>query len=396
MARFLLLTHIFPPAVDGGSKIIAKIGEYLTKNGHQILVITSDCTSTDDFVSTRRSRLKGDEDGHRIIRLPVITFFHRQFKLLGRIFPVFKTLSKGPIFCPSPFLSSLKAILQFRPDFIIAGPLPTTIIIYASLINHLSTHLFHYSTKLLFIPCFHPNDSDFQNPFLISILKKCDYLWCLTNFEKKYLKNQLKINLPQYFVKGLGVDPTFIIPQNKIRYPNNPRLLFIANFSAHKRTELLIKAFELVLKKYPQAKLTLLGQKTLYFPQITKFLKTISPSTQKNITFIFNPTQVQIKKFIDQATCLILPSIHESFGLVFVEGLARGKAIIGANTPQTKEVIKTLRGGYTFKTDDIFDLRRIIIKTIKSPLIGLQGYQTVKNSYTWDKIGKYLCQKLSL
>jgi glycosyltransferase involved in cell wall biosynthesis len=389
MARVLLLTHIYPPAIDGGSRVIAKIGDYLKKHNHQILVLTSNCTSTDDFVSTRHRRLKID-DGQHIIRLPIFTIFHRPLKFLARIFPNFKTISKGPIFTHLP----LHKIIAFKPDFIIAGPLPTTIIIYAHLIR------FFTKSKILFNPCFHPNDPDFQTPLLLSLLSKSDYLWCLTNYEQKYFHDKLNITRPVYFIHGLGVDTDFIIDKKLIKTPKIPNLLFIANFSAHKRCELLISAFEKVLKIYPSASLSLLGQKTLYFPVITKFLEGIDSNTKKHIYFVFNPNTTQIKNAIDQSTCLILPSIHESFGLVFVESLARGKVIIGADTPQGTQVINSLGGGLFFKTDNLDSLFEIIMKIIKNPSfskkIAMTGYQNVKNTYTWDKIGKNLCKKLGI
>lgn len=393
MARFLLLTHIYPPAVDGGSKLIAKIGNYLERQGHEILVVTSNCTSSDDFSRLKHSTIKHSS---KIISLPVITFLHRPFKLLSKLLPNFKIFSKGPIFSYFP----IKKIINFKPDFIIAGPLPTTIILYARLINYLSNHLFHHSTKLLFVPCFHPLDPDFQKQLLISTLNQAQYLWCLTNFEKKYLQKKLNIKSPKYIVSGLGVDSDFIIDKKDIKYPKHPNIVFVANFSAHKRTELLIQAFEIILKKYPKATLTLLGQKTLYFPQITTFLNTIPLKTLRKIKFIFNPSINQIKKAINQSSCLVLPSIHESFGLVFVESLARGKAIIGADTPQGLEVIKNLKGGLNFKSDNLNSLSQNIIKLISSPKLSqkyaLNGYQRVKDFYTWDRIGENLCKKLSL
>jgi glycosyltransferase involved in cell wall biosynthesis len=198
----------------------------------------------------------------------------------------------------------------------------------------------------------------------------------------------------------LGVDNDFIIKKSSIKFPKNPHLVFIANFAAHKRTELLIAAYNQILKKYPQANLTLLGQKTLYFPKIIMFLKSISINTKNRIKFIFNPSQKQIKDSLDQASLLVLPSIHESFGLVFIESLARAKAVIGANTPQTSEIINKIGGGLTFKEDDLRSLIDTIIKLIEFPSfsqkLGLAGYQKVKKYYTWDRIGENLCKKLSL
>lgn len=385
MSRFLLLTHIYPPAVDGGSKVISKIGEYLEKHGHETLVVTSNCTLTDDFTNHKHPTIKHSS---KIISLPVYTFLHRPFKLLGRIFPLFKTLSKGPIFKYFPLLK----IIFYKADYIIAGPLPTTIIFYARIIQIFT------KAKLIICPCFHPNDSDFKIPVLGSILNKSNYIWCLSNYEKKYLFTKLHITKPQYFVSGLGVDNNFIIDLKKIKYPKKAQIIFIANFAAHKRAELLIQAFELVLKKHPDTQLTLLGQKTLYFPKLIQFIDKFPSNIQQKIKIITKPSKKQIINNLDSSSFLVLPSIQESFGLVFIESLARGKAVIGANTPQTKEIIKKLNGGLIFKKDNVSDLSEKICQLIESPKLSqklaLNGYQNVKKFYTWHRIGEGLCKKL--
>lgn len=390
VARVLLLTHIYPPAVDGGSRVIAKIGEYLSSHNHQILVITTNCTSTDDFSKNKHPIIKHPAS---ILSQPVITIFHRPFKFLGKLFPSLKVFSKGPIFSP---ISTLKIIIKsiaFKPDLIIAGPLPTTISLYASFLKYLT-----YS-KLLICPCFHPSDTDFNNKFLLKSLNKTDYLWCLTDYEQKYLSQKLLINRPIFFNSGLGVDNNFIT-QKFSTPPAIPQILFIANFAAHKRVEILLQAFEMLLKDYPKAKLKLLGQKTLYYPQINHYFRSLPLKTRKQIKFVFNPSKELIKSNIDQSSILVLPSIQESFGLVFVESLARAKPVIGASTPQTKEVINKLGGGLIFEKDnskDLYEKIKILLtdKNIYQKL-SLNGYKSVKNNYTWDKIGKNLCQKLAI
>lgn len=75
MANILLVTHIYPPATDGGSKVIAKIGDHLQSHGHQTMVLTSNCSSTDDFISARRSQMTLDEVGphsHQSTNVPML------------------------------------------------------------------------------------------------------------------------------------------------------------------------------------------------------------------------------------------------------------------------------------------------------------------------------------
>ena len=163
MARFLLITHIYPPAVDGGSKIIAKTGEYLKLQEHQVLVLTSNCYTSDNFSKFYKTNLHSTPD---IIRLPVLTILHRPLKLISKLFRNFSVFSKGPIFTYLP----IKKILSFHPDFILAGPLPTTTILYANCLKTLT------GAKLVSLSCYHPNDPDFQNILLKKALSRSNLL----------------------------------------------------------------------------------------------------------------------------------------------------------------------------------------------------------------------------
>ena len=55
--KILLLSHVFPPAIDGGSKVIYKIGQYFESQHHQTLYLSSNCSSTDDFVKSKYKKI---------------------------------------------------------------------------------------------------------------------------------------------------------------------------------------------------------------------------------------------------------------------------------------------------------------------------------------------------
>jgi len=401
VARFLLLTHIYPPAIDGGSRVIAKMGEFLQSNNHQTTIVTTNCQSTDDFVSSRHNRLKSEDCRLKILRLPVITYLHRPFKLLGRYFPNFRTFSKGPIFSFNSFLKIIYLTIKFKPDYILAGPLPTNMVLYARLLRYLSTHLFHYSTKLLINASFHPTDPDFQTPILLNTLKSADYIWTLTDFETNYFNKKLKIPKSKLILLGNGVDKSFIstphLPTtNLLNYSTN-HLLFIGSFSAHKDIPTLIKAFSLLPSKYT---LTLAGQKTLYFPTIQKQIDSLPKNIKNRIKIIPSFTNNYLSTLLDNSSILISPSLQESFGLVLIEALARGKPVIAADIPASVEIVTKTKGGLIFKAGDPVDLKNKILSTqLRSySSTNLLNYSTtyLLNHYTWDKIGEKLCQKLHI
>lgn len=385
MARVLLLTHIYPPAVDGGSKVIAKMGEYLEKNDHQLLIVTSNCTSTDDFVSTRRSRLNFDKDGQNIIRLPVITLFHRPLKLFSKLFPNIRPFSKGPIFSYLPF----QKIISFKPDYIMAGPLPTTIVLYARILRYLT------KSKLIINASFHPHDPDFQSPILLSTLKSADYIWTLTDYETNYFHRKLNIPLNRLVNLGNGVDKSFLLSTPPLLNYSTSNLLYVGSFSAHKNLNTLIKAFSLLPKTFT---LTLAGQKTLYYPEIQSQISTLSPQISSRIKFIFSFSDSKLATLIDNSNILISPSLQESFGLVLIEAMARGKPVIAADIPASAELIKKSQAGLTFSSLDPQDLSKKILKLTQNiklnQKLALNGLKYVSKHYTWDKIGENLCKKL--
>jgi len=385
MAKFLLITHIFPPAVDGGSKVISKMGDYLQAQGHQVLVLTTNCSSTDDFVKTKYYPISHPR---QIISLPVITIFHRPLKLLGKIFPNFKTFSKGPIFSPVSSISFLVSCLKFRPDFILAGPLPTTMVLYGRFIKFVTRNC-----QLIINASFHPSDPDFQTPILLSTLKSADYLWTLTEAETNYFNQHLGIPKSRLILLGNGIDQSFL-KKSPLSLFN---LLFIGSFAAHKDIPTLIKAFSKLPSSFT---LTLAGQKTLYFPQIQKQINSLPPSIKKRIKMIFNFKDNYLSTLLDNCSILISPSTQESFGLVLIEAMARGRVVVAADIPASVELIKKSRGGLLFKTGDATDLKNKILKLSSSKklmnTLSENGFNYVKSNFTWDRISYQLCQKLHI
>lgn len=392
--HILFLSHIWPPAIDGGSQIIYQTQKHLQKLGHKTLVLTTNCFSTDDFIN-KKSKILNIKSS-QVIRLPVyktklfvclnkvILFLHLKSYFLN-LFRI------GPIFKPFVFIKSLVKINQYKPDLIIAGPFPTTISLYAYILSKI------FKTKLVILPCFHPQDSAFQNKILLNILKKANLIWTLSSYEQIYLKNELAINSDKFFIcpPGINLKPLKKIPQK----PNTFNILFLGNFASHKKIELLIKAFAKINCKYPNTTLTIAGQKTLYFPQIEKQLQKIKPNIRQKIIIspkIYN--QTQLKKYLDNAHILVNPSIHESFGIVFMEALSRGVPIIGSSIPNVSDLINSSQAGLVFEKDNIKDLVEKINTLITNQNLYKQFSQNglkFSQAFNWPNIIKKLDEKIA-
>ncbi len=359
MAQVLLITHVSPPAIDGGSRVIVKVGEYLQKIGHHTMLISSNAYSTDDFTHPHTK--------HTHIGIPYYTIFHKPLKLISKIFPIFGVFAKGPIFKYIPLIK----IIKFKPDLIIAGPLPTTIILYAYLIKKVT------GAKLLINASFHPTDSDFHNLLLTNTLKSADYIWTLTDYETKYFAIQKTIQL------GNGIDPALLIKKNKI-FPKTPTLLFIGSLSKHKNIENLINIHQKLLPKFPTLKLVIAGQQTLYYPKLKPLL------SLPNIETVFSFKDEDLKKLIDNSTILVSPSSQESFGLTLIEAWARKTPVVGINIPASVELISKSNGGLI----GLDKIEKLLNNQILCQKLGQNGYNYVKAFYLWPNIVNKICQKL--
>jgi glycosyltransferase involved in cell wall biosynthesis len=406
MANILLVTHVFPPAVDGGSRVIAKIGEYLENQGHKLLILTSDCHNSDDFVNPRSIPFNHNLYKSNVMALSVSKHLRRPLKLINLLFrsSILKVFQKGPIFKVIPFVISFRKISRFKPDYIIAGPLPTTIVIYAHLIRFLLKALKFYRPKVLINASFHPTDPDFHNNTLIHVLKSADFVWTLTDFETNYFHKHFNIPMSKMINIGNAVDSSLLTNAPKLYGSKALTLLFIGSFAAHKGLETLIDAFVIIskaltLQSSKALTLTLAGQPTLHSPVIERKINSLPIKIRSRIKIINNFPNSKLSTLIDSCSILISPSTQESFGLVLIEAMAREKPIIASNIPAHTELIDKSGGGLLFETNDSSDLASQILKLLRSTslssTLSQHGYQYVKNHYTWDRIGKTIWQKIS-
>jgi glycosyltransferase involved in cell wall biosynthesis len=417
MKKVLLISHIFPPAIDGGSRVIYQFGQHLSKSKCQTLYLSSDCSSTDDF--TKKFHYSKDLKSYssNVLKIPVYHHLRCPLKFINLFIPqkfylhqLLVVFQKGPIFKFLPFLKTTIQIIKFNPDLIVAGPLPTTVILYAKFFKFISKVLTHQHPKVLINASFHQTDQDFYQQPLTRTLQQSDYLWTLTQYESDFFIEKFNIDPSKIILAGNGVDQSLLkknrSPKNKVPLFKGKTglsgkgftILFIGSFSAHKGVDLLIKSFSTIYKLQP-IELILAGQKTLYYPEIIKIIKHQPNEVKKQIKFIFNFPQNQLAQLIDQSDILVLPSSQESFGLVLIESWARGKPVITSDIPPLRELINQSRGGLIFQDKNIQDLSTKLTKLINSPKschqLGQNGFNYVKNNYTWSTVVRRICQKIS-
>jgi len=377
--RILFFSHIFLPAIDGGSQLIYKLIQDYKEKGNEVLVLTSDGYSTDDFINPRAEKTKWGISRIRrirLIRIRTIRKLRLFFRFLEKFSPLqyidilkylFSLLQTGPVFLSLP----IRFFKKWKPEVIIAGVFPTTVPVYGYLLAKI------LKAKFVLVPCFHIDDKNFYRWPLIPVLKRADKIMALTNFEKEFYVEKFgidekKIQIYRYEIRDTGYG---------IWGKKEPMILFLGAKAAHKRVEFLIDAFIKLVSSNENCRLVLAGKETLYSLVLRKKIEHLSKKIKNKIKYLGEVSERKKYQLIDECRVLVNPSIHESLGLVFFEAWARKKPVIAANLPVLKEVIRDKIDGLLFEKDNVEDLVDKIKKVIRDKRyarkLGMNGYKKV-------------------
>jgi glycosyltransferase involved in cell wall biosynthesis len=197
-----------------------------------------------------------------------------------------------------------------------------------------------------------------QNPIFNKlkkmVLRNASKVIVVSNDIKRKAINTIDKNL-EIEVIPMGVDSKLFNPNKrdlriKDKYEiKGPFLLFVGRLVEKKGPEYLIRAMEKVLKKFPKAKLLIIGEGTLE-ERLVKL--TDSLNLQKNIHFTGPISNYELPSYYATADIFIGPSIRtkdgdtEGLGLTFVEASFSGCIPIGTNVGGISDVIKNQESGF--------------------------------------------------
>jgi len=144
---------------------------------------------------------------------------------------------------------------------------------------------------------------------------------------------------------------------------NGTRLLTIGNMTYAKGYDILIEAFALVRKQYPEATLTVIGDDPGgNRPALESQLKTLGlRDAVRFLGFLENPFA-----YLKQADLFVSSSRYEGLSMVVLEAFACGAPVVATDCPSgNREVIEEGVNGWLAKTENVESLAATICHGIK-------------------------------
>jgi glycosyltransferase involved in cell wall biosynthesis len=228
----------------------------------------------------------------------------------------------------------------------------------------------------------------------IRAMKQAQEVICQNHVTAAHLSEYLNISSDKIGVVPLGLSEQWLLhsainDQLKKRYsPNNePIVLHVARIAPYKNQVTLVHAMSKVLKEVPNARLLFIGPVSdqNYFRVLKR---TISDyRIESNVTLVGEIPYSQLPDYYTLSSVFVCPSINEAFGIVVMEAMAQGKAIIASNIETFSAFLNNGRG-ITVPSKDFKKLATSIITLLKNePLRNMMGKKAkdyVAANYTWE------------
>ena len=146
----------------------------------------------------------------------------------------------------------------------------------------------------------------------------------------------------------------------KISY-NVPRIGMVSRLAPQKGVEYFVRAAALVMAQYPQLSVSIVGDGP-YKPN----LRALATSLSINEGVDFLGYKSDITEVLSTLDILVLPSLHETFGLILVEAMSQKVAVVASRTGGIPEIIEDGKTGLLTTPGDPHDIAEKIIRLIEN------------------------------
>ena len=262
-------------------------------------------------------------------------------------------------------------------DIVLVGFMPFATLWYTSLIARRA------GKPVVVLPLFHPEDVYHHFRLFYRCFERADALLAQTPYSTALFRRLFPKSKPVQI--GVGVDAgEFSRPDisgERFRGTHGLRgkklVLFVGRKERHKRYDLAVEAVDALGD--PDVVLVMIGHDVDRLPIASPHVRFLGPLERRDLLDAYDACDV-----------FVLPSEHESFGIVFLEAWMRRKPVIGnAACRPVGSVIEHGVDGFLCSgaADFATRIRQLLDRPEQARALGEAGHDKAVGSYTWHAIG---------
>lgn len=366
--KILVVNYEYPPIGGGGGSSCQEIVERLVKRGHTVDVFTAGYKKFQKIEKQKNGltiyRVKSNRKSeHEVGFFGLVSFLLRgMFKIRKFAFPENYDVIHYHFSVPTGLLS-----------FFHTKKIPAVITLHG-----------------IDVPGFHKDEFPlFQKLtkfFNKRIIKRADKVIAVSNNLKEKAEETFKNKKISVIYHGVDLNK-FYVKSDKIN-SDEIRFITVARLVKFKRIDLLIKAFKnLTEKSTVKMSLKIIG--TGYQENELKEL-VAQMNLEKLVTFTGSVPNEDLVHLLNDADVFVLPTVHDSFGIVFLEAMACGLPCIGTRSAGVPEVIAENNTGYLARPNDLNSLVVCMEKLVNDKKtreeFSKAAVNLVRKKFSWEKI----------
>jgi glycosyltransferase involved in cell wall biosynthesis len=370
--RFLHVTHRYPPAIGGAEKYIADLSEELVRRGHQVDVFTSRAL---DFY-TWKNELPPFEclNGVRVCRFRsmqrrewvwrVLHFGMRHYwPNRSRWYEPFILFGGGPL---APGMLQAMLAQGRRYDLVHLNCLVYGHAAYGYWAAH------RLGVPAVITPHAHAGQEVTYNVgYQRAVMSGCDHVIADTPAERGLLLD-LGLDPWRVSIGGTGLEPEKYpdvgqsAARQRLGLPGEGFIiLFLGRKSDYKGLDVALDAYKILQSQGLDVAFLAVGPETDYSQALWPRYQGLP-----GLHVLGAVSDEDKLAALTACDCLVLPSIGEAFGIVFLEAWLMGKPVVGARVLAVSSVIGDGRDGLLAAPSDVADLAACIARLVADPELG--------------------------
>lgn len=364
--RICLFTSTFLPAVGGAEYVVHYLAKELVQMGHQVTVLAEGRKRKEDaafpYIVHRYRGLKG------LVSYEKVKAMHLVFEKLRTRFDLLhahRTYPPGYVAAKLKHLLNISVVITPHGDDIQKMP------------------EINYGIRL---------EPELEAKVKYA-LERTDAITVISESIRNDVLNLIAAPDKVHDVPN-GVELDSYIGQNENAY--NPRscnlppkgnlILAVGRNHIKKGYQYLLRAMSLVLKKYENTNLVVLGKGT---ESLLPLIRDLGIGRHVVLPGVIG--QRNLPSFYNRADLFVMPSLIESFGLVTLEAMAAGLPIVATNIPGSRDLVADGVNGFLVPPKSPESLAEKIILLVKNKKLrkemGQESYQMARR-YDWKIITK--------
>jgi glycosyltransferase involved in cell wall biosynthesis len=207
----------------------------------------------------------------------------------------------------------------------------------------------------------------------------------VSNSVKRELVTRYDVPSKKITVIPNGVDVDAFKPAAK----RDKVILYVGRQTAHKGLPYLIQAFTEFVRANGDYRLVLVGERLeggidLSLVKLSKEL-----GISNRVSFTGRLPEREVRSLMGSATCLVLPSLAESFGMAVLEAIASATPVVATNVGGIPDIVQHGLNGLLVQPADSHALAESIARIVSDSKLRRRlsenGKETCRK-FSWDKI----------